>query len=161
MFENEKQNAIWQTKDGKTFVIFNPNATQEQIIEEIEIHEIQHAIQDIEGFESGASSLLSKEKYIKSNGENEAKLTSKRLEYDKEDRKADPFYAIQEKQTKDRLAAYYKNRKIIDKFKDKLYNCLERKISHENPEKDNFKIQTEKRGIKDSASKSRLRDTNI
>ena len=68
----------------------------------------------------------------------------------------EPFYAIQEKQTKERLATYYKNRKLIDKFKDKLYNYLERKISHENPEKDNFKIQTEKRGIKDSVSKSRL-----
>ncbi|UKI57833.1 MAG: hypothetical protein L6V81_11270 [Clostridium sp.] len=86
------------------------------------------------------------------------KLTSKRLEYDKEDRKADPFYAIQEKnkQKKD-LPILQKNRKIIDKFKDKLYNCLERKISHENPEKKIiFKIETEKRGIKDSASKSRL-----
>lgn len=143
--------------DSTTKTVFlNENRNTEKALKQTLIHEIQHAIQDIEGFESGASSLLSKEKYIKSNGENEAKLTSKRLEYDKEDRKADPFYAIQEKQTKERLAAYYKNRKIIDKFKDKLYNCLERKISHENPEKDNFKIETEKRGIKDSASKSRL-----
>lgn len=143
--------------DSTTKTVFlNENRNTEKALKQTLIHEIQHAIQDIEGFESGASSLLSKEKYIKSNGENEAKLTSKRLEYDKEDRKADPFYAIQEKQTKERLAAYYKNRKIIDKFKDKLYNYLERKISHENPEKDNFKIQTEKRGIKDSASKSRL-----
>lgn len=143
--------------DSTTKTVFlNENRNTEKALKQTLIHEIQHAIQDIEGFESGASSLLSKEKYIKSNGENEAKLTSKRLEYDKEDRKADPFYAIQENQTKERLAAYYKNRKIIDKFKDKLYNCLERKISHENPEKDNFKIETEKRGIKDSASKSRL-----
>lgn len=44
MFENEKQNAIWQTKDGKTFVIFNPNATQDQIIEEIATHEMTHDI---------------------------------------------------------------------------------------------------------------------
>lgn len=29
MFESEKQNALWQTKDGKSTVIFNPNATQE------------------------------------------------------------------------------------------------------------------------------------
>lgn len=143
--------------DSTTKTVFlNENRNTEKALKQTLIHEIQHAIQDIEGFENGASSLLSKEKYIKSNGENEAKLTSKRLEYDKEDRKADPFYAIQEKQTKERLATYYKNRKIIDKFKDKLYNYLERKISHENPEKDNFKIQTEKRGIKDSASKSRL-----
>lgn len=143
--------------DSTTKTVFlNENRNTEKALKQTLIHEIQHAIQDIEGFENGASSLLSKEKYIKSNGENEAKLTSKRLEYDKEDRKADPFYTIQEKQTKERLATYYKNRKIIDKFKDKLYNYLERKISHENPEKDNFKIQTEKRGIKDSASKSRL-----
>ena len=143
--------------DSTTKTVFlNENRNTEKALKQTLIHEIQHAIQDIEGFENGFPSLFSKEKYIKSNGENEAKLTSKRLEYDKEDRKADPFYAIQEKQTKDRLATYYKNRKIIDKFKDKLYNYLERKISHENPEKDNFKIQTEKRGIKDSASKSRL-----
>lgn len=44
MFENEKQNAIWQTKDGKTFVIFNPNATQDQIIKEIATHEMTHDI---------------------------------------------------------------------------------------------------------------------
>lgn len=44
MFENEKQNALWQTKDGKSTVIFNPNATQEQIIEEIATHEMTHDI---------------------------------------------------------------------------------------------------------------------
>ncbi len=44
MFENEKQNAFWQTKDGKSTVIFNPNATQEQIIEEIATHEMTHDI---------------------------------------------------------------------------------------------------------------------
>ena len=44
MFESEKQNALWQTKDGKSTVIFNPNATQEQIIEEIATHEMTHDI---------------------------------------------------------------------------------------------------------------------
>ncbi len=44
MFENEKQNAIWQTKDGKSTVIFNPHATQDQIIEEIATHEMTHDI---------------------------------------------------------------------------------------------------------------------
>ena len=43
-FDSEKQNAIWQTKDGKTSVIFNPNATQDQIIEEIATHEMTHDI---------------------------------------------------------------------------------------------------------------------
>lgn len=43
-FDSEKQNAIWQTKDGKTSVIFNPHATQDQIIEEIATHEMTHDI---------------------------------------------------------------------------------------------------------------------
>lgn len=43
-FDSEKQNAIWQTKDGKTSVIFNPNATQDQIVEEIATHEMTHDI---------------------------------------------------------------------------------------------------------------------
>ncbi|UKI57832.1 MAG: hypothetical protein L6V81_11265 [Clostridium sp.] len=44
------------------------------------IHEIQHAIQDIEGFESGASSLLSKEKNTLNQMEkNEAKVNFKKI----------------------------------------------------------------------------------
>lgn len=148
--------------DSTTKTVFlNENRNTEKALKQTLIHEIQHAIQNIEGFENGSTSLLSKEKYIKSNGENEAKLTSKRIEYSKEERQAAPFYRTQENQTKERLNTYYKNRNIIDKFKDKIYNYFEEKINHENPEKDNFKIETKERRTESSASKSRLNNSKF
>ena len=65
MFENEKQNAIWQTKDGKSTVIFNSNATQEQIIEEIATHEMTHDIIN-QNTETGTSLFSDVLEYAKS-----------------------------------------------------------------------------------------------
>lgn len=44
VFNNESLNAVWETKEGKTNVVFNPNASKEAIIEEIAIHEMLHDI---------------------------------------------------------------------------------------------------------------------
>lgn len=44
MFDNNEQNAIWTTENGKDSVVFNPNATQEQVIQSIATHEMTHDI---------------------------------------------------------------------------------------------------------------------
>jgi hypothetical protein len=44
VFNNESLNAVWETKEGKTNVVFNPNASKEAIIEEIAVHEMLHDI---------------------------------------------------------------------------------------------------------------------
>lgn len=92
------------------------------------IHELQHAIQRIEGFEHGRPAWLSKERYFKSLGEIEATNTSKRIDMDMEQRlkeapessKADPKHP--------RYDTYMEKRGTIDKLKDSLYTYFEEAI---------------------------------
>lgn len=44
MFDNNEQNAIWTTENGKDSVIFNPNASADQVIQNIATHEMTHDI---------------------------------------------------------------------------------------------------------------------
>ena len=89
------------------------------------IHEIQHAIQDIEGFERGRNSKGSKLAYYESLGEIEASDTKNRFVQEKykgidltnvapESSKANPKHS--------KLNEYLKNRSIVDKIKDGIYN---------------------------------------
>lgn len=97
------------------------------------LHEIQHAIQHIEGFESGQSSKLSKLAYFNSLGEIEANVTKNRYMNDlsKDDR-----YSIAPESSKvnakhSQYDNYMKNRKIIDKTKDAIYPYIERIIKND------------------------------
>lgn len=97
-------------------------------VESTLIHEIQHSIQHIEGFEHGRPAWLSRERYFKSVGEIEASNTSKRIDMDTDQRlkeapessKADPKHP--------RYDAYMEKRGIIDKLKDSLYTYFEEAI---------------------------------
>lgn len=85
------------------------------------IHEIQHAIQKIEGFAGGTSTKFGKEKYKKNPGEIEARDTSKRM--------------IEEKYSGKDLSNIMPksanvNTSILEKMKIGLYNYL-RNISNE------------------------------
>ncbi len=94
------------------------------------LHEIQHAIQNIENFETGQSAKLSKKNYYEGLGEIEADDTKDRYlkKYNKEDRaniapessKSDPKHS--------QYDDYMNNRKTIDKIKDKVYSHIERKL---------------------------------
>ena len=94
------------------------------------LHEIQHAIQNIENFETGQSAKLSKKNYYEGLGEIEADDTKDRYlkKYNKENRaniapessKSDPKHS--------QYDDYMNNRKTIDKIKDKVYSHIERKL---------------------------------
>ena len=111
------------------------------------IHEIQHAIQNIEGFERGGSSKGSKLAYYNKLGEIEADNTKQRYLAERkgdlnryniapESSKANPKHS--------RLDNYLKNRNIIDKMKDSMYNYFNNKNSREvNYEEDYTDYQEE------------------
>lgn len=79
------------------------------------IHEIQHAIQNIEGFTRGTSRKLGKKQYRKSLGEREARDTAERFVKEKYENK-DLSSILPE-------SAKF-NRNILEKMKDGLYNYL-------------------------------------
>lgn len=43
-FNNESVNALWETREGKNSVVFNPKASEETVVEEIATHEMLHDI---------------------------------------------------------------------------------------------------------------------
>lgn len=105
------------------------------------IHEIQHAIQSIEGFEGGKSSKGSKLAYYESLGEIEAADTKTRFIQEKYENKdltdiAPESSKVNPKHQK--LDNYLKNRNLLDKAKDSVYNYIKKRIgdSNENIEED-------------------------
>lgn len=132
-FEKMKQSGV-HNRNSETIKINSKKITSHQTIEGTLIHEIQHAIQKIEGFESGGSSKLSKLAYYNKLGEVEADDTKQRFLKEKngnlsrnniapESSKANPKHS--------KLDSYLKNRNIIDKMKDGLYNYINKKFSRE------------------------------
>lgn len=89
------------------------------------MHEIQHAIQNIENFEGGRSSKGSKLAYYNSLGEIEASDTKTRFLNEKYRNKniynIPPESSKSQPQHKD-LNSYLKNRNLLDKIKDRVYN---------------------------------------
>ena len=79
------------------------------------IHEIQHAIQNIEGFTRGTSTKLGKRQYQRSLGEKEARDTANRFINEK-------YNKIDMSNVLPKSATF--NRNILDKMKDGLYNYL-------------------------------------
>lgn len=89
------------------------------------IHEIQHAIQNIENFEGGRTSKRSKLAYYRSLGEIEASDTKTRFLNEKYKNKK--IYNIPPESSKSQprhkdLNNYLKNRNLLDKIKDSVYN---------------------------------------
>ena len=109
------------------------------------IHEIQHAIQNIEGFETGASSKISRQHYLSSKGEAEARVTSERLDYSDRSRKRklEPFFESQKNNLDKKYNSYMNNRGVIDKIKDNLYNYFEKVLSNENSEEVDIQFEDE------------------
>jgi hypothetical protein len=108
----------------------NSMVNNNRAIEGTLIHEIQHAIQNIENFERGAKSNKSKLAYYNSLGEIEAADTKERFLNEKyknknifgiapESSKANPKHK--------ELNKYLENRNIIDKAKDNIYNYFKKK----------------------------------
>ena len=96
-----------------------------KLVEGTLIHEIQHAIQNIEGFERGRGSRKSKLAYYNSLGEIEAADTKDRFIQEKYKNKN--IYNIAPESSKSNpkhrdLNRYLMNRNIVDKIKDGIYN---------------------------------------
>ena len=104
--------------------MLNKTNTQKSIEGTI-IHEIQHAIQNTENFESGRSTKGSKLAYYNSLGEIEASDTKIRFLNEKYKNKdthnTPPESSKVQPQHKD-LNNYLKNRSLLDKIKDSMYN---------------------------------------
>ena len=98
-------------------------------IEGTMIHEIQHAIQSIEGFEEGRGSRF-KLAYFENLGEIEADNTKKRYLLEKNgrlDRTNVKPESSKDNPQHSNLNNYLKNRKTLDKIKDSVYNYFNSK----------------------------------
>lgn len=160
-FKRKKSNGAFSV-DYKTIEINNNllKKDSQELLGTI-IHEIQHAIQHTEGFETGRSSKLSREQYYKSLGEIEADDTKQRFlrNMDKNDRldKA-PKTSLPNPKHRN-YDNYMATRSTFDKIRDKAYNQFKgAKINDEIFEKDlsqdkkksNFVV--DERGLLDSSS---------
>lgn len=110
-------------------ILLNNKLKSNNAIESSLIHEIQHAIQKIEGFETGKSTKFSRLAYYESLGEIEANDTRKRLQEERngllnrkqvapESSKANPQH--------ERLSGYVENRGTADAIKDSIYQYFKR-----------------------------------
>lgn len=128
------------------------------------IHEIQHAIQNIEKFEGGKSSKRSKLAYYSSLGEIEANDTQNRFIQEKyryndltniapESSKPNPKHQ--------KMDNYIKNRKLLDKIKDSMYNYFKGKGEYnenfEYIEEDEKQSNQENRGLVLERTRSDIR----
>ena len=142
-----KVNGSFDNKD-KVIKINSELVKNQKRLEGTLIHEIQHAIQHIENFESGSSSRKSKLAYYNSLGEIEASDTKSRFLNEKYKNKdiynIAPESSKLQPQHKD-LNNYLKNRNLLDKVKDSVYNYfnINNKIGKKNHEYDIKKDYTE------------------
>ena len=114
----------------KTIRLSNELLKDTKSIEGTLIHEIQHAIQHIEGFEGGRRANKSRLAYLNSLGEIEATDTKNRFYAEKYEHKNINNIAPESSKTNPqhaKLESYLKNRGIIDKIKDGVYNYFETK----------------------------------
>nr|DAL16307.1 MAG TPA_asm: Large polyvalent protein associated domain 38 [Caudoviricetes sp.] len=154
-----KASGIFRKQDNK--ILLNSNiVNNKQKTEGTLIHEIQHAIQNIEGFEGGMSSKLSRLAYYNSLGEIEATDTKSRFLNEKyknkdmsniapESSKANPQHK--------KLNKYLKDRKLLDKVKDSVYNYFDKKGGN-SYEVSNEKYQGSKRKNNSKVSKNVLQE---
>ena len=97
------------------------------------IHEIQHAIQHIEGFETGTSSILSKKAYYENLGEIEADNQKKRYvnDFTREDRMRIAPESSKESPIHSGYENYMSNRNLLDKTKDIVYPLIRKGITND------------------------------
>lgn len=143
VFKNIKSNGSF--KKAESLIIINKNNLKSKtIVEGTLIHEIQHAIQNIEGFAEGRSSNF-KLAYYESLGEIEAADTKRRYLLEKQgnlDRNAVEPESSKTNPEHPKLKDYLANRNIVDKMKDGLYNYFKERMSNEN-NKENMELSDE------------------
>lgn len=133
-FKNKKNNGSYNNKN-QTFEISNAflDSANYKNLKGTLIHEIQHAIQHIEGFEAGTTSKLSKKAYYESLGEIEADNQKNRYmkNYTKEDRMRIAPESSKENPVHSQYESYISNRNLIDKTKDAVYPFIKKGLSND------------------------------
>ena len=116
-------------KNNKSITLSTNSIKNNKMTEGTLIHEIQHAIQDIEGHELGTTSKLSKKNYYESLGEIEADNTRTRFVNEKYNNMDISNVAPESSKInpKHRLYDHYmNNRNTIDKIKDSMFKYFKR-----------------------------------
>lgn len=116
-------------KNNKSITLSTNSIKNNKMVEGTLIHEIQHAIQDIEGHELGTTSKLSKKNYYESLGEIEADNTRTRFVNEKYNNMDMSNVAPESSKInpKHRLYDHYmNNRNTIDKIKDSMFKYFKR-----------------------------------
>ena len=133
-FKSKKNNGSYNNKN-QTFEISNAflDSANYKNLKGTLIHEIQHAIQHIEGFEAGTTSKLSKKAYYESLGEIEADNQKNRYmkNYTKEDRMRIAPESSKENPVHSQYESYISNRNLIDKTKDAIYPFIKKGLSND------------------------------
>lgn len=160
-----KANGVYNIFD-KDIKINNNLLSKKQYKSSIEgtlIHEIQHAIQDIENFEGGRSSKESKLAYYESLGEIEASDTKARFLQERHKNIDLTDIAPESSKTNPKhqnLDKYLKNRKLLDKAKDGVYNYIKKRNGGNNEfSKENIsKNKKQNMGLVDGRRRGRYVD---
>lgn len=116
-------------KNNKSITLSTNSIKNNKVTEGTLIHEIQHAIQEIEGHELGTTSKLSKKNYYESLGEIEADNTRTRFVNEKYNNMDISNVAPESSKInpKHRLYDHYmNNRNTIDKIKDSMFKYFKR-----------------------------------
>ena len=133
LFEDMKKSGYFHKGKNENLIGINKNKiNSKKSIEGTLIHEIQHAIQNIEGFEHGTGTKGSKLAYYNNLGEIEADDTKLRYIAEKQgklNRSLIPPESSKTNPQHSKLNNYLNDRGIIDKMKDGLYNYLKDKIN--------------------------------
>lgn len=111
-------------KNSKTITLSKQLLNNSKRLEGTLIHEVQHAIQDIEGFEKGTTSKLSKERYYNNLGEIEADNTRKRFideKYNNRDVRNEAPESSKANPKHRNYDNYINNRTTLDKVKDGMF----------------------------------------
>lgn len=140
-------------KNTKTITMSNDLIGHRAKTEIAIIHEIQHAIQDIEGFETGISSKLSKEMYYNNLGEIEADNTARRFideKYKQKDISNIPPESSKANPKHRKYDNYMKKRGIVDKAKDAVFKYLNKIGDNSESIKENYsKFEEQDNGLVD------------
>lgn len=160
-----KPNGVYNIFD-KDIKINNNQLNKKQYKSSIEgtlIHEIQHAIQDIENFEGGKSSKGSKLAYYESLGEIEASDTKARFIQEKHENINFADIAPESSKLNPKhknLDKYLNNRKLLDKAKDGVYNYIKKRNggSYEFSKENISKNKKQDMGLVDGRKRGRYVD---
>lgn len=128
MSDNEVSGVF--SKINKRISLSDKLINNNKLLEGTLIHEIQHAIQNIEGFEGGKKSRKSKLAYYNSLGEIEASNTKDRFIREKYNNENINSIAPESSKVNPQhkgLNNYLNNRKLLDKVKDSMYNYFNNK----------------------------------